>query len=296
LDDLDLENMDILIRANPSDTIYLFQSKKVFFRWSEDVQFTIDRDIVQEVALDAASSSIQGAINNAVQGGTTGSVAGPAGAVAGAVSGLVGGLFNMSKGQKKTLTSSVEQNLHSQVQTKDSKAKDESQTERKTKYTGTATVACAAIGSLPSILNPSHTKNDYTIAEFALRFNQTNLEMRIEYNQNSFNRYFATKKLKRSCNKVINTEKIGNILRKGFIKFIPITLENDPHGYFASIFSQGAYVYDKHPHEYYLERIQDLQHVNASLRRDASATMTTIEENYSSSIGRDDLVHVDDMS
>jgi len=246
--------------------------------------------------LDAASEGVQGAINNAAAGGTTGSVAGPAGAVAGAVSGLIGGLFNMSKGQKKTLTSSVEQSLHSQVQTKDSKAKDESQTERKTKYTGTATVACAAIGSLPSILNPSHTKNDYTIAEFALRFNDLPFQMRIEYNQNSFNRYLATKKLKRSCNKVINKEKIGNILRKGFIKFIPITLENDPDGYFASIFSQGTYVYDNHPHEYYLERIQDLQHVNASLLQTTTATMTTIQENYTSSIGRDDLVHVDDMS
>jgi hypothetical protein len=246
--------------------------------------------------LDTASQGIQGAIQNAASGGTTGSVAGPIGAVAGAVSGLIGGLFNMSKGAKKTLTSSVEQNLHNQIKTTESKAKDESQTERKTKYTGTATVAAAAIGSLPSIFNPSHTKNDYTMAEFALRFNHLNLQMRVEYNQNSFDRYFATKQLKRSCNRVINAEKLGNILRKGFIKLVPITFERDPHGYFSSIFSQGTYVYDEHPHEYYLERIQNLQHTNASLRQDASATITTIEENYSSAIGRDDLVHVDDMS
>src|SRR5207248_6862497 len=133
---------------------------------------------------------------------------------------------------------------HNQIQTTESKAQDEGQTERKTKYTGTATVACAAIGTIPSILNPSHTKNDYTIAEFALRFNQLNLQMRVEYNKNSFDRYFASKKLKKNCNRVINAQKLGNILRKGFIKIVPITFERDPHGYFAAILSQGTYVYD----------------------------------------------------
>jgi hypothetical protein len=73
-------------------------------------------------------------------------------------------------------------------------------------------------------------------------------------------------------------------------------LERDPTGYFGAILSQGTYIYDKEPKEYYLEPLEQLQHVNASLLQTTTATITTIEENFSSAIGRDDLVYMDDMS
>ena len=296
LDDLDLEHMEILIRANPSDIMYLFQSNKTFFRWSEDVQFVIDPDIIAEGALDAASSGIQGAISGAVSGAATGSVGGAMGALGGATVGLVGSLFGMAKGERKTLQSQTQQHLHNQIQTFESKSQDEGQTERKTKYAGSLNVVGAVIGSIPAILNPSHTKNDYTLAEFALRFNQLNLSMRVQFNENLLERYHQTKQLKRNCNQVFQTEKAGNYLCAGYHKWVPIIFEGDKGGYFANILGRGVYAYDIHPHEFFTKKLDKQTYENASLRQDASATMTTIEENYKSSIGRDDQVHIDDMS
>src|SRR4051794_4685994 len=113
------------IKANPSDIMYKFQSRKVFFRWSEDVQFNIDSDIAKEVALDTASQGIQGAIQSGASGAATGgATAGAHGAIAGGIAGLVGGLFNMAKGERKTVESKTMLHLHKQIQTKDSKAKD----------------------------------------------------------------------------------------------------------------------------------------------------------------------------
>jgi hypothetical protein len=159
------------------------------------------------MALDTASSSIQGALQGAASGGAA---AGGPGALAGGLAGLVGGLFNMAKGERKTVENMTLQHIHNQVETKEDKSQDEGQTERKTKYVGTANIVSSAIGSLPSILNPSYTKNDYTLIEFVLRYNDLPLQMRVQYNENLAERYTMTKTLKKNGNEVFNTERIGN--------------------------------------------------------------------------------------
>jgi len=84
--------------------------------------------------------------------------------------------------------------------TKEDKSKEERQSERKTKYTGSQKVASAVVGSLPSMLAPSHVKCDYTMAEFCLRYEQPSLKLRIEYNQSLFDRYKREKGLKKNGN------------------------------------------------------------------------------------------------
>jgi hypothetical protein len=85
-------------------------------------------------------------------------------------------------------------------------------------------------------------------------------------------------------------------LQKGYIKAIPNVLEGDRNGYFASLLSRGVYVYDHDPSEYFKEKVERQSHENVSLLQTTTLTMTTIQENYSSAIGRDDQVHVDDKS
>ena len=60
------------------------------------------------------------------------------------------------------------------------------------------------MGIIPTILDSTYVKNDYTLMEFALRFNDINFQMRIEYNQNQFEHYKQTKQLKKSGNVVFN--------------------------------------------------------------------------------------------
>jgi len=55
-------------------------------------------------------------------------------------------------------------------------------------------------------------------------------------------------------------------------------------------------MYEEHPHEYFLEQGETGVFERGILNDDPVGTNTTIQENYSSAIGRDDLVHVDDMS
>jgi hypothetical protein len=48
------------------------------------------------------------------------------------------------------------------------------------------------------------------LPEFALRFDGINFKIRLDYNQNQFNRYQMTKQLKRACNTVFNAKRIGD--------------------------------------------------------------------------------------
>jgi hypothetical protein len=105
------------------------------------------------------------------------------------------------------------------------------------------------MGSLPAMMATSHTKHDYTSAEFAL------LKVRISYNHNTFDRYKMEKQLKRNGNEWFNWEKIGNYLSKGYWKIVPHIFEGDKESFFASIFSKGIYLYEEDPHEYFTNKL-----------------------------------------
>jgi hypothetical protein len=212
------------------------------------------------------------------------------------VAGLVGGLFNMAKGERQNVENMTLKSIYKQVETKESKSKDEGQTERKTKYAGTAAIVGSAIGSIPSILSPSHTKNDYTLIEFVLRYNDIPLQVRLNYNENLAERYSMNKALKQNGNEIFNTKRIGDNFQRGYIKAIPIVFEGDRDGYFASLLSKGVYFYEHDPSEFFEEKLERKKHESVSLLQTTTITMTTIYENYASAIGRDNLVHVDDMS
>src|SRR5215218_5854302 len=102
--------------------------------------------------------------------------------------------------------------------------------------------------------------------------------------------------LKRNGNQVFNTQKFGNILAKGYFKIAPNIYEGDRDGFFAGIFSKGVYMYENHPHEYFLEKGETGDFHREVLNKDPVFTNTTIQVNHKSAIGRDNLVHVDDMS
>jgi hypothetical protein len=96
--------------------------------------------------------------------------------------------------------SEATKSLFHDLNTEESKSQDERESERKTKYDGTAQVASSVMGSLPSMFATSHTKHDYTSAEFSLRYETPSLKLRIQYNDNLFNRYKMEKALKRNGN------------------------------------------------------------------------------------------------
>ncbi|CAJ0824347.1 6874_t:CDS:2 [Entrophospora sp. SA101] len=178
----------VIVRANPAGAMYLFQSKKVLFRYSEDLNFSLEADRMMGLAAKMGTKLVDGRI------------------------------------------------------------------------------AQTTLGSISSILDASHTHGNYSLGEIAL-----------------------------SGNQIFNTRKFGNILSKGYYKIIPHIFEKDEEGYFARIFSQGVYIYEGHPRECFLEEGERGEFERGILNRDPVMVNTTIQENYSSSIGRDDLVHVDDM-
>ncbi|CAJ0748257.1 9520_t:CDS:2 [Entrophospora sp. SA101] len=204
-----LKHVNVIVRANPAGAMYLFQSKKVLFRYSEDLNFSLEADRMMGLAAKMGTKLVDGRI------------------------------------------------------------------------------AQTTLGSISSILDASHTHGNYSLGEIALR---------LEFNKNLCHRYQETKSmLKKSGNQIFNTRKFGNILSKGYYKIIPHIFEKDEEGYFARIFSQGVYIYEGHPRECFLEEGERGEFERGILNRDPVMVNTTIQENYSSSIGRDDLVHVDDM-
>jgi hypothetical protein len=168
-----------------------------------------------------------------------------------------GGIMNVLQHWTGFGLSQLTDSLFHDQNTEEDKSESERQTERKTKYTGASKVVSSAMASLPSMLAPSHVKCDYTMAEFALRYEQPSLKLRIEYNSHLFNRYKMEKTLKRNGNEWINEKKAGNyLIRKGYWKIVPHIFEGDKDGFFAAIFSQGVYMYEEHPHEYFLEKLE----------------------------------------
>lgn len=276
LDEIDEKTgFKIIVRANPAGIMYKFESKKVLFRYSEDLTFTLDADQLEKASRNMLIKGAAGALNF-----FTGGIAGE---VAGEVLKQEAGLGDATKNY-----------LHSG---KDDKSKDERQSERKKTLASAGNNAIQTVlGAIPSILDASHTHGNYSLAELALRFESIQFWIRLELNKNLNERYQKMKGLKKNGNEVFNTEKIGNILAKGYFKIVPNIFEGDKNGYFAGIFSKGVYVYEEHPHEYFLEKLEVGKIERGILNKDPVGTNTTIQVNYKSSVGRDGLVHVDDMS
>jgi len=260
----------VKVRANPAGIMYSFKSKKVIFRYSEDLNFSLEADKMLGLATKMGTRLVDGVIKT------------------------ISGVDPNTKGVNDDLKSTTDKYLHNK---NNDKSKDERQSERKkTLASGNSQAMQAILGSIPSILDASHTHGNYSLGELALRFNSIQFKIRLEFNKNAFCRYQLMKALKKNGNKVFNTQKLGNILVKGYHKIVFNAFERDYHGYFAAIFSQGTYVYENHPHEYFLDQGETGTFERGILNDDPVLVNTTIQENYSSAIGRDNLVHVDDMS
>ena len=274
LDEMNLEKgFKIIVRANPAGIMYKFESNKVLFRYSEDLTFTLDAD-----QLERASR------NFLVKG------------VTGALKFITGGLVDGEETLKQEagLGETTKNYLHSG---KTDKSKDERQSERKKTLASAGVNAVGSVmGSIPSLLDASHTHGNYSLAELALRFDSIQFWIRIEVNKNLCKRYQEMKGLKKNGNQPFNTKRIGNIFRKGYFKIVPNIFQGDKEGFFASIFSKGVYMYKEHPDEYFLEPLESGNFQRGILNKDPVGTNTTIQTDYKNSIGRDNQTDVDGMS
>src|SRR3954447_6323146 len=163
--------------------MYRFESKKVLFRYSEDLNFTLEADKMVGLATKMGTKVFDGAIK-ALSFGT----------VDPGTSGVADDLKNTTN-----------KYLHSE---KDAKSKDERQSERKkTLAAATSATMQAVMGSVPSLLDASHTHGNYTLGEIALRFDSINFWIRLEFNKNSCRRYQLMKALKKNGNQPFNNQK-----------------------------------------------------------------------------------------
>jgi len=267
------KGFEIEVRTNPAGIMYRFISNKVLFRYSEDLTFTLDAD-----QLEKASR------NFLVKGAT--------GALKFFTAGIVDGEETLK--QEAGLGENTKNYLHSG---KTDKSKDERQSERKKTLASAGINAVGSVmGSIPSLLDASHTHGNYSLAELALRFDGIQFHIRIEVNDNLCKRYQKMKGLKHNGNKPFNTKKIGNIFQKGYFKIVPNIFQGDRDGFFASIFSKGVYMYEEHPDEYFLEPLEEGKFARGILNTNQVSTNTTIQTDYKSSIGRDNQTDVDGMS
>jgi hypothetical protein len=261
------------VRCNPAGIMYRFISNKVLFRYSEDLNFTLDADQLEKAGR-----------NFLVKAG--------AGALKFFTAGIVDGEETLK--QEIGLGETTKNYLHSG---KTDKSKDERQSERKKTLASAGVNAVSSVmGSIPSLLDASHTHGNYSLAELALRFDSIQFHIRIEVNDNLCKRYQRMKTLKKNGNLPFNTKKIGDIFSKGYFKIVPNIFQGDQGGFFASIFSRGVYLYEKHPDEYFLEPLESGKFGRGILNTDQVGVNTTIQTDYKSSIGRDNQIDVDGMS
>src|SRR3954451_5868125 len=127
LDEMDWNNFKVNVRANPAGIMYRFESKKVLFRYSEDLNFTLEADKMVGLATKMGTKVFDGAIK-ALSFGTVDPV---------------------PSGVADDLKNTTNKYLHSE---KDAKSKDERQSERKkTLAAATSATMQAVMGSVPSL-------------------------------------------------------------------------------------------------------------------------------------------------
>jgi hypothetical protein len=147
---MDWNHFKVFVRANPAGIMYRFESKKVLFRYSEDLNFSLEADKMQGLALKMGTKLLDGAVK-ALSFGT---------------------VDPDTKGVNEDLKKTTNKYLHNK---KGDKSKDERQGERKkTLASGTSGIMQTVMGSVPSLLDASHTHGDYSLGEIALRFDSIN--------------------------------------------------------------------------------------------------------------------------
>src|SRR5205085_436993 len=57
---MDWNNFNVVVRANPAGIMYRFESKKVLFRYSEDLNFTLEADKMKGMAVKMGSKIFDG--------------------------------------------------------------------------------------------------------------------------------------------------------------------------------------------------------------------------------------------
>ena len=93
--------------------------------------------------------------------------------------------------------STIKDTFQGDTKTKDDRGgQEEGQGKRKTSMASTSQLTGINMGVIPTLLHPSHIKNDYSLADFLLRYRSPNFELRLEYNYNTIQRYCDQQKIK----------------------------------------------------------------------------------------------------
>ncbi|CAG8465726.1 22864_t:CDS:2 [Gigaspora margarita] len=224
-------NFEIAPTANLAGIMYRFHSKKVFFRYSEDLNFTLEADQLAGTALNLGLDLVSGAAQ-AYTGGAISNLNTASREVISKIS---------SAGDAK------EKYLHRKAE---SKAKEERQSECK------KTLVAGSAHAMQTIM--------------------------------------ANKSVKKPCYLFINKKTIGDILCAGFIQLENAIFEGDD-GYYKNLLETGQYFYEKDPKEIFLTPLERGEFKRGILNDKPVHQNTTIQTNYKSAIGRDDLVHIDNI-
>src|SRR6266480_4818042 len=146
--------------------MYRFQSNKVLFRYSEDLKFSLEADKMMGLAVKMGTKVLDGFVK--------------------AIS--LGTVDPKTSGVVDDLSKTTDNYLHGGED--NDKSKDERQSERKKTLASAGSQAISSVlGSIPSLLDASHTHGDYSLAEIALRFNAVQFKIRLEFNKNLGLRY-----------------------------------------------------------------------------------------------------------
>src|SRR3954447_13863239 len=93
--------------------------------------------------------------------------------------------------------STIKDSFQKDTKTKDDRGgQEEGQGKRKSTMASTSQQTSLVEGVIPTLLHPSHIKNDYSLADFLLRYRSPNFELRLEYNYNTIQRYCDQQKIK----------------------------------------------------------------------------------------------------
>ncbi|CAG8821070.1 6524_t:CDS:2 [Racocetra persica] len=129
--------------------------KAIWMKWTEtilieDLNFSLEADKMQGLALKMGTKVLDGAVK--------------------ALS--LGTVDPKTSGLADDLKDTTNKYLHNK---KGDKSKDERQSERKkTLAAATSSIMQTVLGSVPSLLDASHTHGDYSLGEIALRFDSIN--------------------------------------------------------------------------------------------------------------------------
>jgi len=157
----------------------------------------------------------------------------------------------------------------------------------------------------PTLYSIDHTRSEYTTQQFETRYlisGRKPLTLRVEFSQPHLNQFRSRWELKgRPLYTYFNSDNFGTTLNQaGYLQMTVISWTMVPYAdWFREKLEEGVYLYENDPKEFYEKKLtagKNISSTSAGGTVRGSFYMVQVTTNLKTSLGRDNLVSVDNLS